>query len=509
MSTMTQENNDIVTYSTLIKKGCNMNISKLSIAAFTVIALASSAQATLKSDKVTLKGNMQVKFNKLPESVSTIKEAFTEGMFYGRLRTNMFMYDWKEESSSKVDHKAMGVGGSFIYKTAPLSGFSATLGLYTSQNPQWFNENETDVSIAKAGKGVFSRRETTVNGDYGMTVLGQAYIQYDYSKTSIVAGRQIFESVFTKSNDTKMIPNTFDGVSVTIKDIEKTTIQLAYFTSHTLRDHTVAHDVLAYDPNDRWSQNDDAAVNKNLTVERIGDDNKLIIGSVTNKSIKNLKANISYMMVPDIVSNLTLEAHYTIPVSKDWKIAPGIRYMKQFDNLNANYDVANLLAKHDGYKDSAKQSLDTNLLALRLDIKREAFLARLGYSKIADEADIVAPWRGFPTGGFTRAMAQYNWFANTKSYMARVGYDFGKANILDGFSIMARYVIQDTDDKKAGVAGDSKVIHIDARQNLGDNLELKLRLGFVDYETGIKDINGDTKADLSYNEYRFELNYFF
>ena len=50
-----------------------MKLSKLSVAAFTVIALASSAQATLKSEKVTLKGNMQVKFNKLPSAANSVK----------------------------------------------------------------------------------------------------------------------------------------------------------------------------------------------------------------------------------------------------------------------------------------------------------------------------------------------------------------------------------------------------------------------------------------------------
>ncbi|MEA3228476.1 MAG: hypothetical protein U9P38_05305, partial [Campylobacterota bacterium] len=213
------------------------------------------------------------------------------------------------------------------------------------------------------------------------------------------------------------------------------------------------------------------------------------------------KANVSFMIVPDVVSNLTLEAHYKLPVGGGWSVAPGVRYMQQMDGLDADYDVANLKANHIGYSDS--KSLESNLLALRLDIKNSAFLGRLGYSKIADEADIVAPWRGFPTGGFTRAMGQYNWYANTTTYMARAGYDFGKAKMVDGFSLMARYAIQDFDDKKLGVQADTNILHIDARQNIGKNLEAKLRLGFA------TDEDSADKLDVSYNEYRFELNYFF
>ncbi|QOY54866.1 outer membrane porin, OprD family [Candidatus Sulfurimonas marisnigri] len=480
-----------------------MKISKLSIAAFTVIALASSAQATLKSDKVTLKGNMVVEYTKLPAPVNTIKEAFTEGMFYGRLRANAFYWDWDKDPAAGKDNRNLGVGASLIYKSAPLNGLSGTVGLYTSQNP-FFRMDKEDVGSSKAGKDTFSRRDVLTGGHYGMTVLGQAYLQYDAAKTSIKVGRQMLETVFTKSNDTKMIPNTFDGVTATIKDIPDTTIQLAYFTAQKLRDHTSGHDVIAFGggstSEQKWSQNDDSAVNKSLDVAKVGIDNTLQIASVTNKSIKNLKANISYARVPDVISNLTLEAHYTIPVSGDWKIAPGIRYMNQMDDLDSTTAVANLGKKTDNYTDP--NSLDSSLLALRLDVKNKAFLGRIGYSKIADEADIVAPWRGFPTGGFTRAMAQYNWYANTKTYMLRLGYDFGKADMIPGFSLMARYAVQDFDETKPGVAADSNIIHIDARQNIGKDLELKVRLGFVD---------ADVKAgkDTSYNEYRVELNYFF
>jgi hypothetical protein len=309
----------------------------------------------------------------------------------------------------------------------------------------------------------------------------------------------MFETVFTKSNDTKMIPNTFDGFTATSKDISKTTIKVGYLMKQKLRDHTSAHDVLAYDPNNKWNQNDDSAVNRNLTVDRIGTDNKLIIASVTNTSIKNLKANVSYASVPGVLSDVVLEAHYTIPVGS-FKIVPGVRYMMQFDDLGANYGVANLKKDETGYTNP--NSLDSDLLCARIDLKEGAFLGRLGYSKVADKADIVAPWRGFPTGGYTRAMAQYNWYANTTTYMIRLGYDFGKANILPGFSIMGRYAIQDFDDNKPGVQADSNVIHIDIRQNIANNSELKFRFGSAD---------ADEKAgkDYSYNEYRLEYNLFF
>jgi len=473
---------------------------KYSLVLLSSLVLSSSLHATLKSDKVTLKNNMQVKYTKTPESVNTLSEAFSEGLFYGRFRTNTFYWAWDK----KENNKAMGIGASLVYKTAPLNGISATIAGYTTQNPAWYRMDASKASKVKAGKDTFSRYRLSRSDDYGMTVLGQAYIQADVAKTTIKIGRFMHESVFTKSNDTKMIPNTFDGVSLTSKDIDKTTLSLAYIAKQKLRDHTTSHDVIAVDG---WTQNDDSASNKNLTISRVGGDNKLIIASITNKSIKNLKTTVSYAVVPSVVSNLTLEAHYTINATDNFKIIPGIRYMKQFDNLNANYNVANLKAKNDGYTNP--NSLESYLVAARIDFKTGAFLGRLGYSYIADKADIVAPWRGFPTGGFTRAMAQYNWYANTRTYMIRAGYDFGKAGMIDGFSLMARYAIQDFDDKKPGVSSDNNILHIDARQNIGKNTQLKVRVGLSDAKSDTKDMNGNTKTDWSYNEYRVELNYLF
>jgi hypothetical protein len=184
--------------------------------------------------------------------------------------------------------------------------------------------------------------------------------------------------------------------------------------------------------------------------------------------------------------------------------------MQQFDDLHTNENVASLKAKitdtdFRGYTNP--KSLDTHLLALRVDLKNGAFLGRLGYSQVADEADIVNPWRGIPTGGFTRVMGQYNWYANTKTYMLRVGYDFSKAGLVDGFSLMARYAIQDFDDNKPDVQADSHAFNIDARQNIGKNAELKFRLGLARADTSSPKTAHFYHT--SYNEYRLELNYFF
>jgi len=488
-----------------------MKTAQLSMAALMAVGAGMTLYAADKP-KVTLKPNRTLVFNQLPPQVDRLSEVLTKGVFYGRLRLNTFKWDWKTETSSSKDNWATGVGGSLLYKSAEYRGFSGMAGLYTSQSP-WHMDN-ADVGFIKAGKDTTSRLGVKTTGDWGMTVLAQAYLQYRFNKTKLRVGRQIFESFLTKSNDTKMIPNTFEGFSIVYKDLSQTTLKAAYFTRQKLRDHTRFHDVITFKDasGESWANNDDSAINKALTYDAfvaagLDPNHDLIVLEAANKSVKNLKLKANYTAVPDVVASATIEAHYTIPVGS-FKVVPGVRYMVQMDDLGGKLGaVANLKANTTGYDDP--NSLDSWLFAARIDIKsKQPWKFRLGYSQIADEADIIAPWRGFPTGGFTRAMAQYNWYANTKTYMVRGDYSFDKAGLVPGLTAMFRYAIQDFDDSKPGVQADTTVLHLDAIKKFASfpGLEARVRVGIIsgDPQTGTV-----TKSDPSYNEYRFEMNYLF
>jgi hypothetical protein len=477
---------------------------------FAAIYLSPFPIYALETEKLTLNNNMTIIYNKLPPEAETFPQVFSKGIFYARIRSNMFYYNFDLENytlgGKNKNHKIMGIGGSLIYKTAPFEGFSTTLGIYTSQNPWFFREGKADAGFIKSGKDTFSRNKIknggSYDGSYGMTVLGQAYLQFDFAETSLFAGRQLFESVFTASNDTKMIPNTFDGISADIKAFPDSRIQLAYFTAQKLRDHTYSHDVIAFDS---WNENDDGGVNRSLNKTLVGTNNRLFIISANTKKINNLDATVSYLLVPDIISNITLETHYKIPLG-EWFVIPGMRFMLQRDHLNTNVPVANLIGLTNGYHDP--DSLDGWLYAAKVDLKKGSSSFRLGYSKVSDDADIINPWRGFPTSGYTRAMSQYNWQANTECFLIRFDYDFGKAGLVPGLKMFARYVIQDFDDLKTGVQPDSNVFNMDIFKKLANNFEMKFRFGWVKGDKNIYTKNGTLKTDISYSEYRLEFNYF-
>lgn len=465
--------------------------------------------------KHSLKCNMLHLYNEEPKMVDTIVAMFYEGVFYGRLRSNTFGYKWKNELQAdgvklRENHVITAFGGSLIYRSAYLNGFGLGAGIYGTSAIGSLDDSE--AYLYKSGKDAFSRYDFLTNHSKSLYTFAQAYLEYKNKDLSIKAGRQIFESYLTKSNDTKMIPNTFEGLTLQSHNIYGTSYKFAYLIRQKLRDHSSFHHVLAAgdknnDPYAIYSQNDDSAMHFGLQKSKLqarGIDDRLIVAEAKNRSVENLTLRMNYTAVPDLVSSAMIQADYRLMV-QNWSVIPALRYMQQFDEGAGAIGGANLKTLTQGY--STPDSLDTTLYGARVDVVQDAFKLRFGYTKIADKGDIVAPWRGFPTGGFTRAMAQYNWYANTKSYMVQLDYEFEEVS---EFKVISRFAVQDFDDEKTGVQADSNVFTIDFLKGLGESsLYLKTRYAHVMGDDNTIAGNGLTKLDPSYNEIRFEINYLF
>ena len=465
--------------------------------------------------KHSLKCDMRHMFEEDPGKADSFGNMFCEGMFYGRIRFNSFGFQWKEEieregSPLRKDHSVAGLGGSLIYRSAYLHGFAVGAGIYTSGSAGSLNNDE--AYLYKSGRGVLSRYDLLTKGKKSLTSFAQAYLEYKQEYVSLKAGRQIFESFLTQSNDTKMIPNTFEGMTFHTPTLYDTSLKAAYLTRQKLRDHSDFHHVLAVgdNPNDPYAlftQNDDSAMHYGLDLSELKSrsiDDRLIILEAKNRGIENLTLKMNYTAVPDLISSAMVQADYRVYLGS-WSVIPALRYMQQFDNGAGDLGGANLKTLTDGYSDP--DSLNTELYGARVDVVRDTLKLRFGYTNIADKGDIVAPWRGFPTLGFTRAMGQYNWYANTESFMFQLDY---KLEALSDFKIISRFAIQDFDDRKIGVQADSNAFSIDLLKGLGETpVYLKTRFAHVYGDNDTVAENGFLKLDPSYDEIRFEINYLF
>jgi len=462
--------------------------------------------------KVTLKSNSSLIYHTLPSSVDNFSDIFSKGVFYGRLRFNSSAFKWDDELHKgtkwlRKDNAIGAIGGSLTYHSAYMYGVGFGVGGYVSKA-----KGSLDNSLAylyKGGKDLINRYDMLHHGDSDMSVIAQSYIEYRYSKGYMQYGRVLFDSFLTKSNDTKMIPNAFEGVTYHSSDISDTHIKLAYLTKQKLKDHTKFHHLLAWKPrtdDDKYApytQNDDSAMHRGLTLEKLqqkGIDDRLIVCEVDNHSIDKLDVKVNYTSVPKLLSSAMIQLDYKLSY-KDVTIKPAVRYMYQFDDQAGQIGGANLKGITQGYK--TPNSLDAYLVATRLDIGYKFYKFRLGYSYVANKGDIVAPWRGFPTSGFTRAMSQYNWYANTKAYMLQCNIDMQKAHLFTGTKATFKYVIQDFDDKKLGVPSDNQLITLDIFKKFENDIYMKLRFA---HSFGKSVAN---KLENSYSEARMEFNYLF
>lgn len=458
--------------------------------------------------KRSLASDMQVVYHVLPPEASSLAEVFSEGIFYGRVRSNFFAWDWETASSSRRDHETWGVGGSLTYKTAPWAGWSATLSGYSSFSP-FLRPDRAEAADLRAGKDVLSREELRREGDYHLLVLGEAYLQWSPAAWDFRVGRQLFESPFTASNDTKMIPNAFDGASVGFTGLPQTRVRLAVFTAQKLRDHSTSHDVLTYRDasGNTWGNNDDSGVHQGLshqTFVAAGEDpeHELLILTGENSSLSRLKLTAGLLSVPEVLWDALVEVNYELPLGS-WTLIPGLRYLGQFDDGGGPLGGASLSGNVSpstprGYRHP--DSLEGHLGAGRLVLqdKNKIYRFQVGYSQVADAADIVAPWRSFPTGGYTRALGQLNWRADARTSFLQAGLDAAKAGWLPGFRATASVAWTDNDERKGFT--DVRVVHLDLWQAVSalPGLEFKARLAFVEDE-----------GASSYDEYRLEMNYLF
>jgi len=497
--------------------------AKLSIVAAATCLLATSAYA-LKSEDRTVKGNYQVEYTKAPSAVNSIGEMFTKGEVYGRLRSNAFLWDWDNENKTVQDNDMWGLGGSIVAKSGFYHGFGATIGFYGATQVLDDNTNPAypNTNFGKAGKDMYHTRADGSEGNMG--AFAEAYGEYKNGKTDVKVGRQMIDSIMLASNDTKMIPNTFEAAVVENKDIKDTSVRLGYIMSQKLRDHQTFHSIIAFE---KYNENDDSGTHKGLTptlISAAGEDvnPEMVLVTASNKSIPNLKLDAEYIGLNGFFNTAIAEANYKIKLNDAWTLTPGVRYLRQMDDGAGAIGGASLSGAFKGtsvYTGASKgytnpNSADGSIIMARLVAASGPLELTAGYSKISDDADIIAPWRGFPTGGYTRSMAQVDWIANTQNWAVKAVYDFGKAGLVPGLLIAADYENMNFDDAKASTSGftDRTIFHVDAWQTFKSlpNTEFKLRFATVNADPAYTSATVQSTVDYnSYNEYRFEINYLF
>ena len=481
-------------------------LSNISLYAFDSIETEAhhTVKSSIKSNGIVVHSQPQVK-------TDDFLEMFTEGDFYARLRNNNFLFTTYGGATENTQTAIAAIGASLVYKSANYYGFDMTAGGYLAQS---FFDKDNLLSLGVKGKDTFSRYNYVNDGDTYMAVIGQLNLGYSFAESKIVLGRQLLETFYTRSNDTKMIPNAFDGVSIQSKDIPGTAFTLAYLDKQKLRDHTSSHSVLMYgDANSssstlaKASGNDDSVMHRGLTYSALKaagkpTDSPLIVLDAQNKSLENLKINFASYIVSELISQVVGELNYKVNFD-GFSVTPGFRYLQQFDNGAGKVGGAALIAKNSaiGYKNP--NSLDGKMIAARVVTKFSDYKINLAYTGILDEGDLVTPWRGFPTSGYTRSMGIYNWRANTNSYRIELVKAATDTGVYTTPFIQTSILYMQTDEDKL-ILDDSMFYYFGLVQNIPafPEFQYRFRLGYRDF------IQASYQVP-DYLDSRLEFNYLF
>ncbi|MDY0194594.1 MAG: OprD family outer membrane porin [Sulfurovaceae bacterium] len=432
------------------------------------------------------------------QGAETITDAFKEGKWDGRIRMQYFLTDWEDNSATGKNGKdasGAALGGSILYKTAPFYGFTFGTGLYTTQNAFGITDPEDGVT-ATTSKDLFCRDPQCEYGD-GFSVLAQLYLGYDFAKTKTKAGRFLTTNPWITPNDTKMIPIAVEGIEVISNDLPNTTIQFDYTQKIKERGMTYF---------DGMAATGDTPTKIKSYYAGKGDPDVFILGA-KNRSFENIELQGWAMHWDDLVDHAMFEANYAIEAG-DVIIGFGGRYIRQLD-IGAGDIIQPQINNND-----SNNKVDGSLWALKTTINLENSRILLATSHTSDDADIIAPWRGFPTWEYTRSKTQTDWNAGTTAYKAQLDHDW--SDYIDGLSTIISYSKYDRDESKKpyqsmtnrGYAnGDTNQWNLDIIQKLSGSFKgIELKARFMDQ---------DNKPTVLYpkqtsnREMRLEANYRF
>lgn len=145
---------------------------------------------------------------------NTLEEALKSSKVKAEIKAQYF--NTESVADSKND-SILAIGGNLNLITGSYYGFNAGVTFQTSHIVDKNINNTNDFENTMDASG---------------SVMSESYLQYQFSNTSLKVGRQYISTPLIKGSDTRMIKQSFEGVTLVNKDIPDTTISLTYIDKY-------------------------------------------------------------------------------------------------------------------------------------------------------------------------------------------------------------------------------------------------------------------------------------
>jgi hypothetical protein len=384
----------------------------------------------------------------IPEGASPF---IRDARFSAQLRS---YYMDREKFDGKFS-EAWAVGGSVRFQSGYLAKvFRVGAVAYTSQ-PLFAPDDRDGTLLLQPGQD-------------GYTVLGQIYGEIKLADQLFGAlGRKEYSTPFINKNDTRMTPNTFEGVSVYGKAGGKEGTPGWQFGGGYLSKIKL--------------QNADQFVWMSVAAGATVDRGVYLAGAKFEQ--KNLSIGAIDYYSDDIINIFYTEANYVLPLASGDQLTLAAQFA---DQQSTGDDLL------------TGQAFSTNQWGLKADLSLGAALLTMAYTSTADRASMQSPWGGYP--GYTSVQVENFNRAGESAVLLRAAYDFSGLGA-EGLSAYALWV-----NGRGVAAPDYNEDEVDL------NLQWTPRgdaLRGVSFRLRFAQVKQEGSGDPTLNDFRFIVNYNF
>lgn len=154
-------------------------------------------------------------------NAESLDDVFKDSKASGSLRA--FWYDG--ERDLRTDRTALTVGGILSYQTAPFYGVQANASFFSS------NGITSLTQMPESGQTCNLKSDGS-----SINVLGEAALSYTYDDTIVKYGRQRLNTPLTNDYYNRMLPNSFEALTLENRSIADVTLKGAYITKWKYKD---------------------------------------------------------------------------------------------------------------------------------------------------------------------------------------------------------------------------------------------------------------------------------
>ncbi|NCD12566.1 MAG: outer membrane porin, OprD family [Epsilonproteobacteria bacterium] len=389
----------------------------------------------------------------MAHAADTLADAFKNGKVAGELR---FVYTAGSDSdattqTAPVNNVNVGsVAAELKYVTDSFYGFKLGMG-FQSAHDLGFHDKDYDGTL-----GGQPASEDDERNSVSTTLLSEAYIQYTYSKSNIMIGRQKIKTPLIMTSTAFALEDSFDAAVLTVNEIPDTMIKLMYIQDWQMR----------------YGSDTRKTATGAITATQKDDHLKDGIYSLffVNKSIKGLKIDGQYMSTNESegfydapvfigeggYNEYYLQAEYKLPISFPLSLAMTYAGADYDDGVYRSPAITNPAMKVGG--DNAR------LYGFKAATEVSGVKFNVAYTTVDEEANFPGTFGHVPdTIAYTDMLTNNAIFAGVDAYSVEAIYGFG----VPGLSTGLKYAHYDQSDKGIANAG----MNLDGADEI--NLDLK------------------------------------